>query len=268
MPGTGSFRYPRELPVKVQFLASSVGKHSTLQFLSSFIIDDFISIDAGAIGFVSSIDVQKQIRHVVLSHAHIDHIASLPLFLDTVYDTHSECPTVHASEDLQNCLQRDMFNNRLWPDLLHMPNGGSPFLNFSTLVDGQSVQLGNVRLTPVSVDHVIPCFGFLIEDDQTAIAFVSDTAPTQNIWDRIHDVRNLKAVFLEASFPNALQRLADKSMHLTPRDFGGEVGKIGHDVPVIAIHLKSKFHETIVEELKSLGLKRLEIGKPGHTYQF
>jgi hypothetical protein len=46
------------------------------------------------------------------------------------------------------------------------------------------------------------------------------------------------------------------------------VDKIGHDVPVIAIHLKSKFQETIVEELKSLGLEQLEIGKPGHTYQF
>jgi ribonuclease BN (tRNA processing enzyme) len=149
-----------------------------------------------------------------------------------------------------------------------MPNGGSPFLKFSTLADGQSVQLGNVRLTPVSVDHVIPCFGFLIEDDQAAIAFVSDTAPTQNIWDRIRNVENLKAVFLEASFPNALQQLADKSMHLTPHDFAGEVDKIGRDVSVIAIHLKSRFRETIVEELKSLGLAQLEIGKPGHTYQF
>ena len=254
--------------MKVQFLASSVGEHSTLQFLSSFIIDDFISIDAGAIGLLSSIDVQKRIRHVVLSHAHIDHIASLPLFLDTVYDTHSDCPTVHASEDLQACLQRHVFNSQLWPDLLHMSDAGSPFLNFSTLVDGQPVQLGSVRLTPVSVDHVIPCFAFLIEDERAAIAFVSDTAPTQQIWDRIRNVKNLKAVFLEASFPNSLQQLADQSMHLTPHDFRGEVDKIGHDVPVIAIHLKSKFQETIVEELKSLGLEQLEIGKPGHTYQF
>ena len=251
--------------VKIRFLASSVGTGPPLQFLSSFVVDDIIAIDAGAIGLLSPVAEHKQIRHVVLSHGHIDHIASLPLFLDNVYDPSTECPTVHAGQHLLESLQRDVFNDRLWPDLTRMAD---PFVRFSTLVNGQTIQLGGILLTPIAVDHVVPCFAFLIEDDTTAVAIVSDTAPTQHIWEAIGEHHKLQAVFLEASFPNSHQWLADRSKHLTPRDFERELAKMGRAVRVIAVHLKPEFHQPIVRELHALNLASLEIGEPGRVYEF
>ena len=254
--------------MEVQFLGSSIGCVSPYQFLSSFIINETVAIDAGAIGLISPPEHQKRIRHVVLTHSHIDHIASLPLFLDNVYDPNTDCVSVYAGKDLQECLQRDVFNDRLWPDLVRMSDGGTPFVSFKTLFDRQPICVSDLRITPVEVDHVVPCFGFVIEDQSSAVAIVTDTGPTEQIWQAANTIESLKAVFLEASFPNSFSWLAEKSKHLTSQQFGVEVAKLSRDVAVIAIHLKPEFHDQVLEELNTLGLPSFAVVEPGRVYEF
>ena len=252
--------------MKIEYIASAVGMAAPHQFLTSFVIDDRVAIDAGAIGVVSPPSRQKRIRHVFLSHSHIDHVATLPLFLDNVYDPHGDCVRVYASPAVQDCLRRDVFNDRLWPDLTLMSDP-TPFVQFETLHDDQPIQIDDLQITPITVDHVVPCFAFLIEGSDAAAAIVTDTGPTHAVWERIQAAENLGAVFLEASFPSSLQWLADKSKHLTPAQFLVEIAKLDRVVPVYAIHLKPVFHDQMVSELMSLGLKNLEIAEPGREYE-
>ena len=254
--------------MKIQYLASSVGAASPHHFLTSFLVNDTIAIDAGGIGLMSPPEKQKQIKAVVLSHSHVDHIASLPIFLDNVYNPKDDCVTVYASDDVQDCLRRDVFNDRVWPDLIRMSDGGAPFVAFETIIDGNAFQIGDVLITTLSVDHVVPCYAFLIEEQAAAVAIVTDTGPTEQVWKAVNACQNLKAVFLEASFPNSFQWLADKSKHLTPAQFAAESEKISCDVPLIAIHLKPNFHDEIVSELTSLNLPQLLIAEPDKLYEF
>jgi hypothetical protein len=110
--------------------------------------------------------------------------------------------------------------------------------------------------------------GFILEDDEAAIAIVSDTNPTNRIWEVINEQRNLKAVLLEASFPNHMEWLAERAMHLTPELFAGELQKLKQPAQVIAIHIKTAFDEQIKQELADLNLPNVEIGVPGKTYEF
>ena len=75
-------------------------------------------------------------------------------------------------------------------------------------------------------------------------------------------------MFLEASFPNSFQWLAEKSKHLTPQQFAGEIAKLERSLPVYAIHLKPKFYDEVIDELTSLGLEQLEIAQPDHVYEW
>ena len=254
--------------MKIQYVDSAVGTSSAYQFLSSFIIDDWVTIDAGALGLLTPQERQKRIQHVFLSHSHMDHIATLPLFLDNVYDPAGESVCVHASDAVQDCLRRDVFNDRLWPDLTHMSDKVSPFVQFESLEDGQAVTVGDLKITPLSVDHVVPCFAFLIESGTAAVAIVTDTGPTQQVWERLQCQENLQALFLEASFPNSFQWLAEKSKHLTPQQFAGEIAKLERSLPVYAIHLKPNFYDEVIDELTSLGLEQLEIAQPDHVYEW
>ena len=152
--------------------------------------------------------------------------------------------------------------------MIRLSGEEAPFLRLSQLESEKPVTVEGVTITPVLLDHVVPAMGFVVEDDHSAIAFVSDTGPTERIWEIINKTKNLKAVFLEASFPNNMAWLAEKAKHLTPAMFKTEQAKLKQDVPVIAIHIKAAFDSVIRTELTALGLPNMEFGQPGKTYDF
>ena len=254
--------------MKVKIIQSSVGSGDKLQVLASYVINDFLSLDAACIGFISPIDEQRQIEHVFLSHTHIDHTASLPIFIDNVYAPNPECPTVYGSATVLESLRTDVFNDRVWPDMIRLSMEETPFLKLVEVKDHQTIEINGLQITPVELNHVIPAFGFVVSDGESAFALVSDTSPTEEIWKIASETPNLKAVFLEASFPNHMDWLADKAGHLTPAMFVEEAKKLKVDADFIAIHIKAAFQDAILKELDELNMPNLSIGEPGKTYEF
>jgi cAMP phosphodiesterase len=255
--------------VKISLLPSSLGRSDdyALQYLTSFLIDDVLAIDAGCLGFFRTPQEQARIKHVFLSHSHMDHIAALPTFLDNVCGGPGVV-TVHGSESVLNCLQNDLFNDRVWPDFFRLSRTGEVLLKTAVLTPFVPLPLAGLTITPVPVDHVVPTLGFLVEDATTAVVISSDTGPTEEIWHRANALPNLKGVFLEATFPNAMASLASHARHHTPRSFGEELHKLRRPVPVFAYHLRAAFHEHIVKELHELGLPNLTIAQPEWPYVF
>src|SRR5437868_1212719 len=99
--------------MKVQLLPSTIdenGRASARQHMLTMVIDDRVAIDAGCLAFSCS-DVQRaQIRDIILTHTHLDHIAGLPLFIDDLFATLTEPVTVHATRQMIDILERDIFN--------------------------------------------------------------------------------------------------------------------------------------------------------------
>jgi ribonuclease BN (tRNA processing enzyme) len=238
------------------------------QFLTTYLINGTVAIDAGAVGLYRTPREQAAVRHLLLSHTHIDHLATLPIFLDNVYQRGPDCPTVYGTADVLNCLRRDLMNDRLWPDFIGLSEVRPPFLKLQTLEPGRPVEVESLRVTAVPVNHVVPTVGFLVEDDAAAVAFSSDTAPTDELWQRAGRLPTLKAVFLEATFPENRGWLADVARHLTPSLFAREVAKLPRQTVVIAVHIHPRFRAEVVQELLGLGLANLQIGEPGRTYEF
>ena len=77
-------------------------------------------IDAGSIGFLADLDRHRQVRHVVITHEHIDHIASLPILLENVYEPGPGSVELLAADDVLTFLKRDIFNGRVWPDFFDL----------------------------------------------------------------------------------------------------------------------------------------------------
>jgi len=97
---------------------------------------------------------------------------------------------------------------------------------------------------------------------------VSDTNPTERVWEVLAKTERLRAVFLEASFPDSQRWLAEKSGHLCSAMFASELTKLDDSIRVIACHLKPSHFDTIAAELDVLGRPNLEIGVPGREYDF
>jgi len=256
--------------VKVVLVPSSVSERSEdqHQFLTSFLINNSLAVDAGSLGFYGTAQEQAQIKHVLISHTHIDHVGSLPIFVENSYETQRDCVTVHGSEEVLDCLQKDIFNDRVWPDFVRLSTPSAPFFKLAKLEGGKTVELEGLRITPVPVNHVVPTLGFIIEDKDATVAIISDTGPTDAIWEYANKTPNLKAVFLEATFPESLARLAEISTHLTPTLFAREVQKLKKPTAIIAVHIKARFRTEVVRELNALGLPQLQIGQFGKIYNF
>ena len=254
--------------MKVELLPSTVGESAPRQFCIGAVVNDSLAIDAGTLGLLWPLERQRQIRHIFLSHSHLDHIATLPLYLDNVYHDGPDCPVVFADEATQRCLREDIFNNRLWPDFIQLSEEESPFLKLRLIEPDAPVKLSGLTVTPISLNHVVPTLGFILQAPTCAIAFVSDTGPTDTVWKILSQTVELKAVFLEASLPNSHRWLAEKSGHLCPEMFVSEIKQLAESVRIIACHLKPAHFDAIAVELNSLGRSRLEIGVPGCEYIF
>ena len=260
--------------MKVYVCPSSAAGVGRQQVLASYLINDAVLIDAGCAGFGLSLARQQRIRHVFLSHSHLDHVASLPMLIEHVAhapDSHASL-TLYASRETLDCLMRHVFNNAIWPDFVRLAEDPHSSL-FGKLVLRElaaetPVEAAGLRLTPVPVCHTVPTFAYVVEEPGTAIGIISDTAPTERVWEILNSIGSLKAVFLEASFPNRLGKLAQTSHHLTPSLFCQERAKLPSNVRVLVIHMKAAFAAETWDELRSQRLDACEPAKVDYEYQF
>jgi ribonuclease BN (tRNA processing enzyme) len=228
------------------------------QPFSSLVVNGVLAIDAGCLHSAGTIDDLRRIKHIFITHSHLDHVASLPPFLDAV----------HGNAHVLDCLRKDVFNNRLYPDFLHISTIRPPYLKLNELVSGQMVEAAGLRVTAVEVNHVVPTLGYLIEDDETAVLFPGDTGPTEEIWKVAARRPQLKAVFLECTFPRSMTWLADLARHLTPELYAVEMEKLGRAVRFITIHMHPRHRPVVTEELLGMNLPGVEIGEMGVAYTF
>jgi hypothetical protein len=120
----------------------------------------------------------------------------------------------------------------------------------------------------VRVSHIVPTTGFIVEDKQGAVAYSSDTAPTDRFWELVNRTPKLKAVITETSFPNELQDLANVSGHLTPQTLDIELVKLKRDVPVYLYGCKPRHLALIRKQVRGLKRRKLSFLTQGKTYSF
>jgi ribonuclease BN (tRNA processing enzyme) len=131
------------------------------------------------------------------------------------------------------------------------------------------VAIGDIKVTAVRVNHIVPSVAFFVEHKKKTLLIVGDTGPTEKVWAIARRNRNLCAVVLEASFPNRFQELADQSHHLTPRALAEEAKKLGRpSVPILVTHLKPRFRDEIIAELRRIKGYRLRVLRAGDIFFF
>lgn len=252
--------------MKVHLLPSAPGNEPN-QYLTTYLIDDEVAIDAGSLGLALEPIRQARIGHVLVTHSHADHMLSLPMFVNNALD-HGAGVSIYGSSHTLDCLHRDVFNDRLWPDLTRLSSGGATPVKLEVLESLTPVTIGRLTVTPVEVHHAVPTLGFVVDDGTSAVAFSSDSGPTHALWRLASRLPHLRAVFMGAAFPDALLELAMVSGHLTPRLFGCEAAKLPREVRLVAVHLKPAYRARVERELAELGLDTLSVGIPGHDYVF
>ena len=256
--------------MKLQLLPSTfdAAGASCRQHLTCFVIDDSVAIDAGSLAMAASPIQQRQIRDIVLTHAHLDHIAGLPLFIDDLFSTLTEPVTVHATQPVIDVLERDIFNWSVYPRFSELSNSNGAVLRYEPFGQTEEFTVKNLTIRAIEVNHKVPSSGFVISDAQTTIALSGDTAGTEAFWNLVNAADNLSAILLECAFPDELDELALASSHLTPRRMKVELEKCDRPCPVFVVNLKPMFREAIINQIAELDLKGLSVLEVGKVYEW
>jgi ribonuclease BN (tRNA processing enzyme) len=258
--------------VKIQLLPSTFdqqGRATQEQRLTCYLIDDCVAIDAGSIALSISDKQRDTVRDIIVTHPHMDHIASLPIFIDDLFGFLESPIRIHATEEVINLLERDIFNWTVYPRFSELKNERGPVMEYVPFRVGVEFQVAHLRVIAVNVNHIVPTVGMIVTDSKTTIAFSSDTAETEDFWKLVNSTPQINALLIEASFPNAMAELAEASRHFTPASLQRELRKLKHNgLDILTVHLKPAYRERVAEELKALAIPKLEIMEAGRTYEW
>jgi len=251
--------------VRVRFLTSAPGGRPD-QYLTTLIVENSIAIDAGSLGLHSGSDDTGR-GHVFITHSHVDHIGTLPLFLEAWRDRRNGPAHIYGSQATLTEIRAHLFNEGVWLDYSQL-QARANWVELVPIEAERPVSVGNLRITGVPADHSVPTMGYLVEDGSSAFVFGADSGPTERLWEVARATRDLRAVFLECSFPNRLRELAAKTAHLTPELWTPELKKIPAGIPVLAVHIKPRYRDEILAELETLGDGRVQAAEMGREYVF
>jgi len=258
--------------LKIQLLPSSFdsqGRATSEQRLTCFLIDELVTVDGGSIAIALTDAQRKSVRNIIVTHPHMDHIASLPIFVDDLFAELEAPVRIHATQEVIDLLERDVFNDNVYPRFAQLENSHGRVMEYVPFVVGQEFQVAHLKVTAVPVNHIVPTVGLLVSDGKTTVAFSSDTAETDEFWKMVNRTPHLDALLIETSFPNSMRKLAEAAKHLTPAMLGKELGKLSHNsIDILAVHLKPAYRDTLISELAGLKVPSLSVMEPGRTYEW
>ncbi len=226
---------------------------------TSFLINGTIALDAGALTEALTLEEQSRVRAIVVTHSHMDHVASLPFRVENVFGRTEGPIEVIGTAGVVESLQLHLFNDALWPDFTRIPNHLLPTVRFRVVQPLTPVSVDGLTITAIPVDHTVPTAGYLLQDGTDAVIFSSDTGPTEEIWRVARETPSLRAIFVECSFPDSMEEVADVSRHLTPSRLRNEMTKFPPGVPVNLYHMKPPTLPALRAEVSALASPRVRL---------
>lgn len=226
---------------------------------SSFLIGSSILLDAGTVGSVLTEEEQWQVRHIFLTHAHLDHIKGIPLLADNIIIRNlSHQIVVYGIKPVLDALREHLMNNVIWPDFSVIPSPDSPIVVYREIEPGEEVEVEGYRVRATAVRHSVPAVAYTVRDGKSSLCYTGDTGPTEKLW---NSLGKLDALIVEVSFPDAMEDLAILTGHLTPGLLLRELRQLPA-LPgrILITHLKPQHFDAIRSQLQELPIA-LEILK-------
>ena len=235
-----------------------------------FLINGSVMLDAGSICSPLSLEEQRGVQDIYITHSHLDHIKDIFFLANNLLEEKGRTIRVCSSAEIVKAIKRHFVNGIICPDFTSIPLEDGHILGFETIEEGAFYPLSEgISIRAEKVDHNVVAVGYIIRSDHGHIVYTGDTGPTEHIWQVCNGLGNLRAVFIECSFPNALQKVATLSGHLTPQTMAQELEKLkDKDYPVFIFHMKPQYLKTIEEEIHALGDERITILAQGEELAF
>ncbi|WP_018873305.1 3',5'-cyclic-nucleotide phosphodiesterase [Thioalkalivibrio sp. ALJ16] len=217
---------------------------------TSILIDDDILIDAGSGVGDLQLEELRRIRHVFLTHSHLDHIAFLPMLADMVYHPDAAPIHVHGLPATLKALCDHVFNWVIWPDFTRLPRPDQPLVRLASVQPDQTIHLDHRELRVLPARHTVPAVGYCVSShDGAAFAFSGDTTSSRRLWPALNALPNLDLLMIETGLPDEMEGMADLAKHYTPQNLREDLALLEHRPRIAITHLKPGHEQAIRQQL-------------------
>ncbi len=233
---------------------------------TALLIDNDVLIDAGTgLGDLELHDIDS-IRHVFLTHAHLDHVAGLPMLADRIFEENFETPlTVYAREETLRALQDHLFNGVIWPDFAQLPSPEKPMLRYCVCSPGDTITIGHRDFYAIDVMHSVPSLGYTVQNSGGVFAVSGDTKTNETLWPVLNACEDLRVLVIEVSFPDEMADLAAVAGHYTPKTLTNDLKRLQHEPEIWLTGMKpgeeERIFEQVIEAAPDKNIQMLSIGK-------
>jgi ribonuclease BN (tRNA processing enzyme) len=170
------------------------------------------------------------IGDLLITHAHIDHIAGLPSLIESFRLGRRRAPlriwSIPEALDIAKQIA-EVFSYELTLD------SWTYEISFHTVEDGQRLTLAGFPARVQRVDHSLPCAGLRLELPLGAVAYTSDTQPVDAVQSLGEGARML---ITECTFLHRNVTYARRSKHSTALEAGQEAAVCGVEMLAL-VHL-------------------------------
>jgi len=233
----------------VQFL----GAHNLESRSTGFtcvLVDDILAIDAGALTRSLTFSAQREIRALLLTHRHYDHIRDIPALAMNFYLS-GRSISLYCTAETAGDLGAYLCDGRLYPDFRARPEE-DPALRIVTVEPYRTEQVAGYAVMAVPVKHSVPAAGFQVTSPQgESLFYAGDTGPgLGECWQHVSP----QLLAIEVTLPDEQEDSARLAGHMTPSLLHQEMlgfFKVKSYLPrIIAMHMNPEMEDDIRHQLQ------------------
>ncbi|HEX2173127.1 MAG TPA: MBL fold metallo-hydrolase, partial [Dehalococcoidia bacterium] len=240
--------------MKVRIVGAHQAESRDTGFVS-LLIDGHLALDASSLAGRLTLEEQRAIRWVVLSHYHYDHVKDLPTicFNSVPYGLeYRASKDVYASEVVADRVGRYLMNGDSWPDFRDRPSA-HPAARFHPIEAYQDYQVGDYTIRCVPSVHKVPTLAIQVSRDGRSVLYSGDAGPGSALnWTDLDPDH----VVTEVTFSNDQSEVARAALHYTPELLGADLRgfreRKGYLPPITAVHMNPIYEDRIRQELAAL----------------
>jgi ribonuclease BN (tRNA processing enzyme) len=237
--------------MNIQFLGAHNRESPTTKCIC-LLIDNTISIDAGALTSSLSFSEQERLSAILITHQHFDHLRDIP-GIALNFSLRGANIKIYSTETVLDTIENHLLNGIVYPQFQKLPMQ-KPTVSLNQVKPYRPENIDGHKILAIPVRHIDKTVGYEVVDKQRKTLFyTADTGPgLSDCW----EYTSPQLLIIDVTLPDSYEDFARQTGHLTPNLLKQELRlfreRRGYFPEIVAVHMDAGLEPEIRKDLTTV----------------